>query len=100
MVVLDSTSAPSLRIAPPLMAAFPLRVTPLRVKVPLFWIAPPSLPEPLPPLTVRFEIEASMKPVPDEESTSTSFFVPMNTWRSVRTRVKRARKSAVRWCAP
>src|SRR5260370_41807011 len=51
------------------------------------------------PGEVRFETEASMKPVPDADSTSTSFFVPMNSLRSARTRVKRARKSAVGWCA-
>ena len=51
------------------------------------------------PGEVRFETEASMKPVPEEVRTSTSFFVPMNSLRSASTRVKSARKSAVRWWA-
>ena len=54
----------------------------------------------LSPGEVRFEMEASIKPVPEEVSTSTSFFVPMNSFSSASTRVNRARKSAVRWCMP
>src|SRR5262249_34641918 len=36
---------------------------------------------------------------PEQASTRTSFLVPMKSFRSASTRVKRLRKSAVRWCA-
>src|SRR5713226_6914607 len=52
----------------------------------------------LSPGEVRFETEPSITPVPEEVSTRTSLFVPINSFTSASTREYRARKSAVRWC--
>src|SRR6185312_17144916 len=53
----------------------------------------------LSPGEVRFDTEPSITPVPDEARTRTSFLVPIKSFISARTRVKSARKSAVRWCS-
>ncbi len=50
------------------------------------------------PGEVRFETEASIAPVPELDSRTTSFLVPTKSFNCARTRVYRARNSAVRWC--